>query len=190
MTATADQAIAYAMTELGKPYVYGAEGPGEFDCSGLVQYVFAHLGIHLPRTAAQQQAATKRVDQPKPGDLVFYGTPAYHVGIYLGAGKMVDAPHTGALVRTQAVGTPTSFGRVPGLTITGQIVAATSAAATTAASTVTSALGLPSLTADIQQVAYEALFAVLGLALIGAGVYKLASPSIKKAATSATGIGA
>lgn len=192
MTATSDQVIAYAMTELGKPYVFGDEGPNEFDCSGLMQWVFAHLGVKLPRTAAEQQQATSRVQSPSPGDLVFFGSPAYHVGLYIGDGKMISAPHPGAVVHVGPVGTATNYGRVKGLGLTGTVITTVAAGTQAAANTVTTALGLGSLTDSISQIAYEALFAVLGLALIGAGVYKLASPSIKKAAAAAataTGIG-
>jgi cell wall-associated NlpC family hydrolase len=79
--------IALATTQLGKPYVYGDEGPNTFDCSGLMQYVFGLVGIRLPRTAAQQQKSVTRVASPVPGDLVFYGAPAHHVALYIGGGR-------------------------------------------------------------------------------------------------------
>lgn len=110
----ATDVIAWAQLELGKPYQYGAEGPTDFDCSGLVQYVYAEEGIALPRTAHEQQAATKPVAVPAPGDLVFYGQPAHHVGIYIGNGRMIDAPDVGLSVRTEPVGSPTGYGRVAG----------------------------------------------------------------------------
>src|SRR5205807_993397 len=73
--------------------------------------------------AAQQQQLTTRVSTPLPGDLVFFGDPAYHVGIYLGQGRMISAPHSGATVHVVDVGTPTSYGRISGLgTITGPII--------------------------------------------------------------------
>jgi cell wall-associated NlpC family hydrolase len=104
--------ISSGMKELGKPYIYGNEGPNSFDCSGLMQYIFKENGIKLPRTAAQQQRAAKRVSNPRPGDLVFYGYPAHHVALYLGNGKMLAAPHSGANVRVQPVyGNPT-YGRI------------------------------------------------------------------------------
>ncbi|MFY3742119.1 MAG: cell wall-associated NlpC family hydrolase [Candidatus Nitrosomirales archaeon] len=104
--------IRSGMKQLGKPYVFGAEGPGTFDCSGLMQYIFGNNGVRLPRTAAQQQRVAKRVNNPQPGDLVFYGYPAHHVALYLGNGKMLAAPHSGAVVRVQPVyGSPT-YGRV------------------------------------------------------------------------------
>lgn len=111
---TADSIIAYGLQEIGKPYHYGDEGPNAFDCSGLMQWIFGKAGIKLPRTAAQQQQFATPITDPKPGDLVFYGAPAHHVALYLGNGRMLAAPHTGANVRVQDVyGTPT-YGRVAG----------------------------------------------------------------------------
>lgn len=104
--------IASGMKEVGKPYVFGNEGPNSFDCSGLMQFIFKKNGVKLPRTAAQQQRASTRVKTPRPGDLVFYGNPAHHVALYLGNGKMLAAPHSGANVRVQPVyGNPT-YGRI------------------------------------------------------------------------------
>jgi cell wall-associated NlpC family hydrolase len=96
----------------GIPYVYGGTTTGGFDCSGFTQYVFAKLGINLPRTAEEQRQAVTAVSNPQPGDLVFFGAPAYHVGIYAGNGMMWDSPHTGAAVALRAVwsSTPT-YGR-------------------------------------------------------------------------------
>jgi hypothetical protein len=111
---TADSIIAYGLTEIGKPYHYGDEGPNSFDCSGLMQFIFGKAGIKLPRTAAQQQQIATPVSNPVPGDLVFYGAPATHVALYLGGGRMLAAPHTGANVRVQSVyGTP-QYGRISG----------------------------------------------------------------------------
>jgi hypothetical protein len=110
----ADSIIAYGFSEIGKPYHYGDEGPNAFDCSGLMQFIFGKAGIKLPRTAAQQQKVASLVSKPVPGDLVFYGAPATHVALYLGGGKMLAAPHTGANVQVQSVyGNPT-YGRVAG----------------------------------------------------------------------------
>jgi cell wall-associated NlpC family hydrolase len=104
--------IASGMKQLGKPYIFGNEGPNSFDCSGLMQFIFGKNGVKLPRTAAQQQKFAKRVSKPVPGDLVFYGYPAHHVALYLGNGKMLAAPHAGANVRVQPVyGSPT-YGRI------------------------------------------------------------------------------
>ncbi|HET7476331.1 MAG TPA: C40 family peptidase [Dermatophilaceae bacterium] len=87
--------LGIAASLLGIPYVYGGSTPAGFDCSGFTSYVFRQVGISLPRTAAAQQAAATRVSSPQPGDLVFYGYPAYHVGIYAGNGMMYDSPRTG-----------------------------------------------------------------------------------------------
>jgi cell wall-associated NlpC family hydrolase len=91
-------AIDTALSQLGKPYQWGGTGPTSFDCSGLVQWSWAHAGVHLPRVAADQQAwaIPVPISQLEPGDLVFFGNPAHHVGMYVGHGLMVDAPHTGA----------------------------------------------------------------------------------------------
>lgn len=104
----ASQAVAFARTQLGVPYnAVTNENPGVgFDCSGLTQMAYQKAGITLPRTAQAQYDATVKVsrDQAQPGDLVFYGhgpQQVEHVGIYLGNGQMLDAPHTGAAVRVE-----------------------------------------------------------------------------------------
>jgi cell wall-associated NlpC family hydrolase len=97
--------VSIAAQFLGVPYVWGGTSPSGFDCSGLVQYVFARAGISLPRVAAAQQqvgAAVSRADL-QPGDLVFFGYPAHHVGIYVGNGTMINAPFTGAVVRYESM---------------------------------------------------------------------------------------
>lgn len=76
-------------------YRWGGTTTSGFDCSGFTSYVFRANGKSLPRTAAAQQRATRRVSSPQPGDLVFFGSPAYHVGIYAGGGMMYDSPRTG-----------------------------------------------------------------------------------------------
>lgn len=114
----ADAAVAFALAQLGTPYRWGGEGPqqGGFDCSGLVQVAFATAGVHLPRTAQAQYDTGPHLapDQPPlPGDLVFFGAgPAAvtHVGIVVGPGLMVDAPHTGALVRVEPYARPGLLG--------------------------------------------------------------------------------
>jgi len=88
----------------GLPYRYGGTSPSTgFDCSGFTQYVFAQVGISLPRTADAQRQATTRVSSPQPGDLVFFGSPAYHVGIYAGNGMMWDSPRTGEAVSLRSI---------------------------------------------------------------------------------------
>jgi cell wall-associated NlpC family hydrolase len=93
--------VQVAEAQVGKPYVWGAAGPDSFDCSGLVVWSWAHAGVGVPRVAADQQAWATPVpiSQLAPGDLVFFGAPAHHVGIYVGGGLMVDAPHSGANVQ-------------------------------------------------------------------------------------------
>ena len=86
------------------PYVWGGASPAGFDCSGLVMYVYAKLGVYLPHNAAMQFGRTRPVPRSAlvPGDLVFFGWSAasiHHVGIYVGNGTMIDAPYTGAVVR-------------------------------------------------------------------------------------------
>ena len=101
-------AIAFAQSQLGLPYVWGAENPGvSFDCSGLVQAAYNAAGIHLPRVATDQYNATIPIPVGAPllpGDLVYYGTAPHnleHIGIYIGNGLMIDAPHPGAVVRVE-----------------------------------------------------------------------------------------
>ena len=88
----------------GLMYSYGGTSPSTgFDCSGFTQYVFGKVGISLPRTADAQRAATTRVSNPQPGDLVFFGSPAYHVGIYAGNGMMWDSPRSGKAVALRSI---------------------------------------------------------------------------------------
>ena len=83
----------------GIMYYYGGTTPETgFDCSGFTQWVFNKVGISLPRTAEQQRQFVTPVSNPQPGDLVFFGAPAYHMGIYAGNGKMWDSPRTGKAV--------------------------------------------------------------------------------------------
>src|SRR3954451_8905856 len=99
----ADQVIAEAKKYLGVKYVWGGESPNGFDCSGLVQYVYKKFGVNLPRVSQDQAHAGRPVSaaEAKPGDLVFYHNPASHVGIYLGDGKMLDAPNSRSVVRIE-----------------------------------------------------------------------------------------
>jgi peptidoglycan DL-endopeptidase CwlO len=95
-------AASIALRYLGVPYVYGGASPSGFDCSGLVMYVYAQLGISLPHYTVAQWNATQPVSSPAPGDLVFFNGLG-HVGIYLGGGKFVNAPHTGSVVRIDSM---------------------------------------------------------------------------------------
>ena len=108
--------IAQAKQYLGVPYVWGGATPaGGFDCSGLTQYTFAKLGITIPRVASAQQRFFTPVTTPQPGDLVFFGTPAYHMGIWISEGTMLAAPYPGQVVRIQPIyNTPSGYGRYTG----------------------------------------------------------------------------
>ncbi|MBV4447348.1 C40 family peptidase [Clostridium tyrobutyricum] len=104
-TVSSNSIIAYASNFLGTPYVWGGTTPAGFDCSGFVQYVYAHFGISLPRIASDQQNVGTPVSRAnlQPGDLVFFGSPAYHVGIYVGNGSYINAPKTGDVVKIASV---------------------------------------------------------------------------------------
>jgi peptidoglycan DL-endopeptidase CwlO len=95
-TTQADKAVAFAYAQIGKPYVYGGTGPDGFDCSGLVQAAWAAAGVSIPRTTFEQWDELPHipVSQMVPGDLVIYNAEG-HVGMYVGGGYIIDAPHTG-----------------------------------------------------------------------------------------------
>jgi peptidoglycan DL-endopeptidase CwlO len=100
-SATANSVIATAKQYLGVPYVWGGSTPSGFDCSGFTSYVYRSVGVSLPRTSRAQQNVGTRISlsQVQPGDLVFRGSPAYHVGIYIGGGQYIHAPQTGDVVK-------------------------------------------------------------------------------------------
>jgi cell wall-associated NlpC family hydrolase len=91
-------AVRFALRFRGVPYVWGASTPTGFDCSGLTRYVYAHFGIELPHSTYEQWTAGRHIprSQLRPGDLVFFGLG--HVGLWLGHGRFVHAPHTGKVV--------------------------------------------------------------------------------------------
>jgi peptidoglycan DL-endopeptidase CwlO len=93
--------VGIALRYLGRPYHWGASGPGSFDCSGFTMFVYRQVGVSLPHHAASQIGCGKRVSRAylKPGDLVFFGSPIHHVGLYIGNGRMIHAPGTGDHVR-------------------------------------------------------------------------------------------
>ena len=95
------QALKMAMTRMDKPYVWGATGPGTFDCSGLVYWAFKRLGITMPRSSSQQALVGRPVARSdlRPGDLIFFYHPVSHVGFYAGDGKVLNAVQTGDVVR-------------------------------------------------------------------------------------------
>jgi cell wall-associated NlpC family hydrolase len=101
----AEAALAAARAAVGLPYVYGATGPGAFDCSGLMYWAWRHGGVALPRTSQEQAFAGRRVplSQARPGDIVVYYRDMHHVGMYAGNGMIIHAPYPGARVRYESV---------------------------------------------------------------------------------------
>ncbi|GHC70724.1 hypothetical protein GCM10007079_02480 [Nocardiopsis terrae] len=107
-SSTVEKAISAAEAQKGKPYAWGGTGPDSFDCSGLVQYSFKRAGVGLPRIAHDQVNSGTRVSYAKArrGDLLYWtdsGGYAYHVAIYLGGGRMIDAPNSGGSISERAV---------------------------------------------------------------------------------------
>ena len=113
-----DIAAAWALRQRGKPYVWAAAGPNAFDCSGLAMRAWQHAGVRLEHWTGSQWTSGPhvRLDQLRPGDLVFFAyntaRPAtiHHVGIYIGGGRMVDAPYTGVDVRIDSIHEPGLIG--------------------------------------------------------------------------------
>lgn len=104
-------ALKYALAQIGDRYVFGAAGLTTWDCSGLTMRAFQAAGVSLPHSSAAQSRMGKSIpfSQKKPGDLLFFGRPVSHVGIYLGGGRMVHAPRSGSRVKVA----DTSMGRKP-----------------------------------------------------------------------------
>ncbi len=98
-------ALRAAMSEIGKRYVWAGAGPDTFDCSGLTMSAWRAAGVQMSHSAADQYASFKHVsvDQLQPGDLVFFGRPIHHVGMYVGGGMMVHAPESGELVQVSSM---------------------------------------------------------------------------------------
>ncbi|MFF4352274.1 NlpC/P60 family protein [Streptomyces sp. NPDC001530] len=105
-SARAAAAVAAARSALGRPYVWGANGPVGFDCSGLMQWSYAQAGVGLPRTSQAQRYAGQQVplSQAQPGDLITYRSDASHIAMYMGNGQVIHAPYPGAPVRYDPVG--------------------------------------------------------------------------------------
>jgi peptidoglycan DL-endopeptidase CwlO len=101
----AEVAIDAALAHIGDPYVWAAAGPSTFDCSGLTQWAWAKAGVGLGHYTGSQAVQGVRVaaNQLLPGDLVLFGRDLHHVGMYLGAGYMLDAPDTGAYIRVDKI---------------------------------------------------------------------------------------
>jgi peptidoglycan DL-endopeptidase CwlO len=112
---SAGKAVTYAYQQIGDPYHYASSGPSSFDCSGLTMAAWAAAGKSLPHNAAAQYSATSRISKAalQPGDLVFYRGLA-HVGLYVGGGMIIDAPHTGTTVGKRSINImpPYGYGRV------------------------------------------------------------------------------
>ena len=181
-TGTIANVLAYAEAQLGQPYLWGGEGVGGFDCSGLTQAAYKSAGVALPRSAQQQYSAVTHVATPAVGDLVFYGTSptnVEHVGIYLGNGKMLDAPHTGAQVRIENVWSGViGYGRP--LAGAGNVdpalssVAAAGGAQTVAAETTaaqTASFG-STVTSTLTRLTVEGVIVLGGVVLVGLGAWK------------------
>ncbi|WP_053852996.1 C40 family peptidase [Streptomyces sp. NRRL B-24085] len=101
----AAKALAFARAQIGKPYVWGATGPGSYDCSGLTQAAWKAAGVDLPRVTYDQVNAgtTVSLADAQPGDLVFFYDDISHVGLYIGNGMMIHAPKPGAYVREESI---------------------------------------------------------------------------------------
>jgi cell wall-associated NlpC family hydrolase len=105
--------IGIAASLSGIYYRYGGTTTSGFDCSGFTSYVYRQVGKSIPRTAEAQRAASSKVSNPVPGDLIFFGYPAYHVGIYAGGNMMYDSPRTGKTTGLHVIWTQSnvSYGR-------------------------------------------------------------------------------
>ncbi|WP_240634433.1 MULTISPECIES: C40 family peptidase [Streptomyces] len=108
------RAVKYATKQVGKPYVWGAEGPGSYDCSGLTSQAWASAGQAIPRTSQEQWKQLDRVDikDMRPGDLIIYFDDASHVGMYVGDGAIVHAPRPGRTVTIAGAGSMPILGVV------------------------------------------------------------------------------
>jgi cell wall-associated NlpC family hydrolase len=105
-SAQGKKAVEYASAQLGKPYEWGAEGPGSYDCSGLTSQAWASAGQAIPRTSQQQWKQLKHVDvaEMRPGDLIIYNADASHVAMYIGDGAIIHAPRPGRTVTIAGAG--------------------------------------------------------------------------------------
>lgn len=114
-TSSAQAVVNLAYSKIGSPYVWGAEGPNSFDCSGLTSYVYKNAaGVSLPRTSSAQSGYGKTVSKSnlQPGDLVFFGSGSVsHVGIYIGGGNMIHSPKPGESVKITSINSSYYSGR-------------------------------------------------------------------------------
>ncbi|MFJ4755029.1 C40 family peptidase [Streptomyces sp. NPDC088763] len=113
-SAPARRAIRFAERQLGKPYRWGAEGPKSYDCSGLTQRAWGHAGTRIPRTSQEQWARLERVPliELRPGDLVIYFPDATHVALYIGKGKVIQAPRPGEKITISPIASNPVLGAV------------------------------------------------------------------------------
>ncbi|MFC9248131.1 C40 family peptidase [Streptomyces sp. NPDC057136] len=113
-SASGKQAVAFATAQIGKPYVWGAEGPGSYDCSGLTSQAWAAAKRPIPRTSQEQWRLLPRiaVEDMRPGDLIIYHADASHVGMYVGDGAIVHAPRPGRNVTLTGAGSMAILGVV------------------------------------------------------------------------------
>ncbi|MFK8849088.1 NlpC/P60 family protein [Streptomyces sp. Ac-502] len=113
-SASGDRAVRYGLRQVGKPYVWGAQGPGSFDCSGLTSQAWSHAGRPIPRTSQEQWRQLPHVPLRalRPGDLVLYFPGATHVAMYLGDGLVVQAPRPGARVKVSPIASNPLLGAV------------------------------------------------------------------------------
>ena len=107
-------AVTYALRQVGKPYVWGAQGPNSFDCSGLTSRAWAKAGLAIPRTSQEQWRQLHKVplNALRPGDLVIYFPQATHVALYIGKGLVVQAPRPGSHVKVSPVASNPLLGAV------------------------------------------------------------------------------
>ncbi|GAA3051485.1 hypothetical protein GCM10020229_73700 [Kitasatospora albolonga] len=108
------KAVAFALAQLGKDYLWGGTGPDKFDCSGLTSQAWLAAGVRIPRVSQDQWAELAKVplNQMRPGDLVVYYGGATHIGMYIGGGLIVQAPRTGAVIKVSPVGAMPILGAV------------------------------------------------------------------------------
>ncbi|MGW3071053.1 C40 family peptidase, partial [Streptomyces sp. NPDC001130] len=113
-SAQGEKAVAFATAQLGKPYVWGAEGPQSYDCSGLTSQAWAAAGHPIPRTSQEQWQQLKHIDvqDMRPGDLIIYFDDASHVALYIGDGAIIQAPRPGRTVTIAGAGSMPILGVV------------------------------------------------------------------------------
>lgn len=109
--AARSEVVSVATRYLGAPYSWGASGPNSFDCSGFTMFVYRQVGISLPHSSRAQIGSGERVARGdlQPGDLVFFGSPIHHVGIYVGGGQYIHSPRTGDVVKISSLSSRTNY---------------------------------------------------------------------------------